>query len=335
MSFAIICMIFARLQEKKKTEMTRSRFVILLLLALGSTAITDTHVHFANLQLFNYSQNWVHTSHHPVDYEADSAAANKLGVVRDIVFMQASVVPEDSVKEVAWVESMFSSATDSPVNLGAIVGYASVEKGFSVEREINELQAASKGKLRGIRRILDPVDGDFCWFTKNSNFTDGLAVLARHNLLFELLTRSGSQFDCTYDFFANSAPKNLTVVLQHLGNPNMTISGDSKNFNSWFSYIKRMSSLPNVVLKVSGVPERSALSWNEFTQQQVQPYIEAGIRQFGYARSFFGGNWFVVTKFSTYARWSQILNNVLIDMKPTSSERNSLLADNAKTVYNF
>eukprot|EP01060_Flectonema_neradi_P036129 TRINITY_DN6874_c0_g1_i1.p1 TRINITY_DN6874_c0_g1~~TRINITY_DN6874_c0_g1_i1.p1 ORF type:complete len:331 (+),score=37.84 TRINITY_DN6874_c0_g1_i1:50-994(+) len=312
------------------------RFGLLLLTGTLAAAITDTHVHFANLQLFNYSQNWVHTSHHPIDYVSDSSDMNKLGTVNDIVFMQASVVTSEAVNEVSWVSSMFSNSTTKPrVNLGAIVGYASVENGAEVEDEILQLLSASGGKLRGIRRILDPIDDDYCWFTKNPKFSEGLAVVAKHGLLFELLTRSGEQFNCTYDFFANQAPKNLTVVLQHLGNPNMTIPGDKANFDNWLSYISRMSSLPNTVLKVSGVPERAALGWNSFSQGQVQPFLEAAITHFGYKRSFFGGNWFVVTTFSTYSRWSQILDSVLTDLHCTQDDRTALLTDNAKRIYNF
>lgn len=199
---------------------------------------------------------------------------------------------------------------------------------------IPALQSLLKlSNFRGIRRILDPKTDDPCWWL-TTDFIDGLRLLSEHSLNFELLTRIPEQWSCALDL-VHRAPDNLTIVLQHLGNPNMTISPDP-HFDEWKHYISQMSNYKNVVAKVSGVPERAVGSVNPFdkwTMDGVAPYVDHVLASFGYERCMFGGNWFVIKTFSTFERWADTLYNHLQKQGASSKELDLFFYGNARHHY--
>jgi L-fuconolactonase len=157
-------------------------------------------------------------------------------------------------------------------------------------------------------------------------------VLANHNLHFELLTRSAVQYTCAAELVAK-APKNLTIVMQHVGGANMT---NATEFPIWKDYINKLAAHPNVVAKISGVPERAVganRKFDDWTEDQVKPYIEYCFQSFGPDRVVFGGNWFVVTRFSTFLRWTDVLSKIITEMKYSAADLKKFLNSNPQRVY--
>lgn len=289
--------------------------------------IIDTHTHMSNISRFKYVDDWCKTSFGKVNYSADSSKSLKL-TPKHYIFMEASVIPSQNIAEAEWVQSQVDTP---PINIGGIMAFLPLEDGKKILPALKSLLKLPN--FRGIRRILDPKPDDPCWFL-TTDFLDALGLLRDHSLNFELLTRTPLQWSCAVDLI-RQAPNDLTVVLQHLGNPNMTISPDP-HFDRWKQYITEMSQLKNVVAKVSGVPERAVGSVNPFddwTMDIVAPYIDHVISSFGYDRSMFGGNWFVVKTFSTFERWSDAIYNHLQKQGASDKEMVSFFYDNAKKHY--
>lgn len=247
-----------------------------------------------------------------------------------------------------WVQSLANEAAagKSEPQIGAIVGYAPLERGQAADTFLDAMVHGAP-LFRGIRRILEltpptaaggapALADDPCWFMKTP-FTRGLGLLAERNLHFELLTREESQFECALQLM-HEAPTSLRVVVQHLGGPNMT---SPTFFPRWKSYIEQMGALARqrpgeMVLKISGVPERavgSFRSFDDWSVKQVQPFLSAAVAAFGPDRCIFGSNLFVLDTFSTAARWTAGLETMLMAANVTGTDLTAVLSGNAKRFY--
>eukprot|EP01061_Rhynchopus_euleeides_P017166 TRINITY_DN28613_c0_g1_i1.p1 TRINITY_DN28613_c0_g1~~TRINITY_DN28613_c0_g1_i1.p1 ORF type:complete len:219 (+),score=68.66 TRINITY_DN28613_c0_g1_i1:25-657(+) len=197
--------------------------------------------------------------------------------------------------------------------------------------------------LRGVRRILELTPDsssaagptDPCWFNTDA-FAEGIAALPGLGLHFELLTRNSSQFSCALTLLRRAqALANVTVVAEHLGSPDM-VNPSPAEFALWQGYVEALAALPNVYLKVSGVPERAVGAggvWNGYTVAQIAPFLGSALAAFPAERAVFGGNWFVVTAFSTYSIWASALREVLQDIGATEEQQELLFDVTARQVY--
>lgn len=97
--------------------------------------------------------------------------------------------------------------------------------------------------------------------------------------------------------------------LDHCGKPDIR----NHMLQPWQANISKLSALPNVMCKVSGlVTEAAVNSWNP---ADVQPYIEHVINVFGPQRVMFGSDAPVAYLASTYDRWVQTLENVTSQLR--------------------
>eukprot|EP01063_Lacrimia_lanifica_P028431 TRINITY_DN4151_c0_g4_i2.p2 TRINITY_DN4151_c0_g4~~TRINITY_DN4151_c0_g4_i2.p2 ORF type:complete len:339 (+),score=121.26 TRINITY_DN4151_c0_g4_i2:69-1085(+) len=311
--------------------------------------VVDSHVHLASLSRFAYAGDWVHTSHSLADFVDDSGAGgggcSGLGDVAKVVFVQASVVTNASVGEVAFYAAAGREASVGAVpgapEVGAIVAYVPLEAGrAAAEHYLDAMAPAADGLLRGVRRILELTppsgEGGPCWFTEpahEAKFLEGLQVLAERGLHFELLTRNSSQFDCAASLM-EKAPQGLRVILDHIGAPDMN---NPAEFRTWGAFLRRLrAALPTLYVKVSGVPERAVGKenpWNAWTFQQVRPYIDEALDVFGWGRVVYGGNWFVVANYASYKGWTGALAKALALRNATAGQLDALMWDNAHAMY--
>ena len=328
----------------RDTDTTTTMTVLRLAVAAAVSALcaaspqnsaVDTHVHFADLQKFQYLGNWVKTSHFPPEYRSDvgSDPFQSGRQVTDIIFIQASVLDKENVAEVQWVESLSHTAAGSVIK--GIVGYSELEKGPAhVARDVAAMRAATS-KFRGIRRIFELPTGNqtLCWFDTDA-FAGSLNYLGEQGLHFEMLTRSAAQYPCVLSLLRKVHP-NVRIMVEHLGGPDMTNTTQTY-FAEWKQYVTAVAQRERACVKVSGVPERAVGphgKWGHYTVAQVQPFIVEAIKAFGSSRSAFGGNWFVVDTFSTYDGWTRTLYDVLKNVGTSSADLQKLYHDTAAAFY--
>ena len=73
----------------------------------------------------------------------------------------------------------------------------------------------------------------------------------------------------------------------------------------WAGYLRELAAMPNTWCKMSGmVTEADCDNW---TPEDLRPYIDHVIETFGFDRIMYGGDWPVVTLASTYTRWVEAL----------------------------
>lgn len=226
-----------------------------------SAALIDTHIHVWDPSLLRYP--WldaIPALNRPV--LPGVAGADALAV-----FVQADCVDEQGLREVEWVKEL-----NWPV-LRAVVAYAPVHEGDAATGWLETLGADPL--VRGVRRLLQGVP---------EGFISSPAVLAglRRTAAAQLA------FDATVDAWllaelaqAHAAVPELTLVLDHLGNPPLKAGLDSGDGRAWRAGVRAVARQPAAVLKLSGQATRT---------QAGESFVAAALEAFGPDRAMLGSD---------------------------------------------
>ena len=312
--------------------------------------ICDPHHHFWDLrpQSIPYQRYLLH------ELNADIYSGHN---VRSTAFVEArsmyrSTGPEElrPVGEVEFVQGL-AAASNSGVYgpsraAAAIVGHADLKLGAKVEAVLEELQAASPNRFKGIRHNVT-WNTDPSWDNRetegilaNSQFRDGAKVLADRGLSLDMM-QSFPQMPEIADF-AKAVP-NLTIILNHIGG--LSRSGiynnkDDEVIPVWREGIATVAACPNVVVKLGGLGmPRIGFGWHarevpigsEELAEAMSPWLTYCIEQFGPNRCMFESN-FPPDKVSfSY----NVMYNAFKIMSGSysSTERAAMLHDTAVRVY--
>ena len=280
---------------------------------MANFPIVDTHVHLWHPKQLRYP--WlkqVPLLNRPFLLKDYNAAIGDLEV-ESMVFVQCDTHPDDGLKEASWVTSL--AAADPRIR--GIVAWAPLEVGNCVATFVEKL--AEESLVKGIRRLIQGESVDFCI---QPNFIDGVKTLSRHRLSFDL---------CIYHPQLANAIRlveqcpDVQFILDHIGKP------DIKNqlFEPWKQEIKVLADFPNVHCKISGVvTEADHENWS---LDNIQPYIDHVISCFGFDRVIYGSDWPVSTLATDYRRWVETLQAAVAGCTP--EELRKLFHDNAIRFY--
>ena len=280
---------------------------------MANFPIVDTHVHLWHPKQLRYP--WlkqVPLLNRPFLLKDYNAAIGDLEV-ESMVFVQCDTHPDDGLKETSWVTSL--AAADPRIR--GIVAWAPLEVGNCVATFVEKL--AEESLVKGIRRLIQGESVDFCI---QPNFIDGVKTLSRHRLSFDL---------CIYHPQLANAIRlveqcpDVQFILDHIGKP------DIKNqlFEPWKQEIKVLADFPNVHCKISGVvTEADHENWS---LDNIQPYIDHVISCFGFDRVIYGSDWPVSTLATDYKRWVETLQETVAGCSP--EELRKLFHDNAIRFY--
>ena len=181
-------------------------------------------------------------------------------------------------------------------------------------------QFAANPKLRGVRHILqDEPDENHIL---RDDFNRGIRELARHNLTYDILIfeRHLPQTIRFVDQYPNQK-----FVVDHLAKPRVKF----KALSPWREHILELAKRQNVYCKISGLAtEADHKNW---TEEQLQPYMETVLAAFGPRRVMFGSDWPVCLLALGYRRWVGIVEKVAAEL--SDGERNRLWGETATEAY--
>jgi L-fuconolactonase len=276
--------------------------------------IIDTHLHVWDTRLLRYP--WLdavpllNKPYLLADYDRACGPVQ----VEKMVFLQAEVDFSLFQEEADWVTGL---AAEDP-RIEGIVSWAPLEKGDGARPALERL--AENEKIKGIRRIIQFEDDlEFCL---QPDFVAGVQALPDYGLSFDICI-SHIQMANTVKM-VRQCP-DVQFILDHIGKP------DIKNqvFEPWGQEIRQLSELPNVWCKVSGlVTEADHENW---TRDDLKPYIDHVIDCFGFDRVMYGGDWPVATQAAAYPRWVETLAWAVAGC--TDTELKKLFHDNAVAFY--
>lgn len=276
--------------------------------------IVDTHLHVWDPQKLSYP--WLadipllKKPCLPEDYERACGPVR----VEKMVFVQAECDFAQYGQEVDWVTAL---AEQDP-RIEGIVAWAPLEKGEAARRELQAL--AANPLLRGIRRIIQyEPDPEFCL---QPDFVKGVRMLPEFNMSFDICIAHHHMENTIR--FVRQCPA-VQFILDHVGKP------DIKNrvLDPWRRHVEALAAMPNVWCKMSGlVTEADHENW---TREDLKPYIDHVLECFGFDRVMYGGDWPVVCLATEYPRWVETLRWAVEGCSP--SERRKLFHDNAVIFY--
>jgi predicted TIM-barrel fold metal-dependent hydrolase len=269
--------------------------------------IIDTHLHLIYQDRFEYK--WL-AGEPKIDrdwpVESYWAEAEPLGI-------EAALHMEVDVSEPQIVEeSRFVLGLDRIV--GAIAN-ARPEHG-DFERQLEAL--AALGGVRGIRRL---IQGQPAEMSQTETFRSNLRLLPRYGMTFDICAKS-HELGIVEPLVA--ACPDVQFILDHCGNPKI----GAGEWESWTTRMERIAAFPNVVCKVSGILANVTEDW---TIDQLRPYVEFVIERFGWDRVVWGSDHPVLTLFGSLTSWVHASREIVSAASGDEQER--LFFRNAERVY--
>jgi L-fuconolactonase len=277
-------------------------------------AIVDSHVHLYDVARLRY--DWlaqvpkINRTYVTSDFDEARGPVN----VDGIVFVEVDVAPGQHLAEADFVQDL--AARDPRIQ--AIVAHAPLQKGPRVEQDLEAL--AQRPLVRGVRKLIQgAVDPSFCI---EPSFLEAVRLLPRYGMTFDICVKNWAM---TYALELARRCPDVTFVLDHIGKPDIRFGIREP----WWTQIREMAALPNVVCKLSGViTEADHTHWS---REEVKPYAAHCIESFGFDRVMYGSDWTVSELTHPYPVWVEILDEIVAGA--SQHEKQMLYRDTARRIY--
>jgi L-fuconolactonase len=188
-----------------------------------------------------------------------------------------------------------------------------------VERELAGL--AAQPALRGVRHpVQDEPDERFLL---RADFQRGIAGLARHDLVYELLIHPRHLEPAGR--LVGAFP-GQSFVLDHLAKPPIA----ARTRAGWERGFRALARHANTSCKLSGLVTEAA--WDAWEPLDFRPYLDIALEAFGPQRLLFGSDWPVcLLAAQSYAAVVEIVLSWAEELAP--AERAALFGGNARRIY--
>ncbi len=275
--------------------------------------IVDTHQHLWDLDLFRYA--WLqqlpglNRSFRMNDY---LAATNGLAIEKS-VHLEADVDEPFMLDETMHLLRLADCA-DNPLE-GVVACGRPESKEFKTYVE----KIAGHPKLRGVRRVLHTRPDDL---GQSGTFIENVCSLSGYGLSFDICVLA-HQLPIAIRLVSQCP--DVTFILDHCGVPQVR----DKILDPWRSLIREIAKFPNVFCKISGLIAYA--DPNNWTAEDLRPYVDHAIECFGWDRVMFGSDWPVCTVSASYRQWVDVL--LSLTRSAGAANQKKLFHDNAILVY--
>ena len=276
--------------------------------------IVDSHVHLYDIKRFGYGWLAGVPKLNRTYLLEDFDRARETIVVDKIVFAEVAVGPGLHLGEAAFIQEL----ADRDPRLCGIVAHLPLENGIAVESDIVALKRLRN--LSGARRLIETERNPA--FCLEPQFIAALRLLPKYDLTFDICIKHTAM---AYALELVKRCPEVSFVLDHIGKP------DIKNGlrEPWWGQLRELAHYPNVVCKVSGVITEA--DHQQWTADQVKPYVSHVIESFGFDRVMYGSDWTVSELSHTYPDWVEIIDDVVTGA--SEAELHKLYRDTAIRIY--
>lgn len=289
--------------------------------------ILDTHQHLWDLSKLKLPWLEGATGVLKQKYWLEEYRTATKGFEVDTLYMEVDVAEEQLDKEGEIISEL--SRERSNRMLGAIFGGRPAAEDFAayVDRQIE------RGAVKGIRQVLH--GGTPKGYCLEPAFVRGIKLLGERGLSFDLCMRPTELRD-GYQL-AKLCP-DTRFVIDHCGN------ADPKAFeryakaglkaehdaNDWRVAMKQLSTLPNVICKISGIVARAPEGWKD---EDLAPIVDYCLDTFGPNRVIFGGDWPVCLLGAPLSAWIESLSRIVANR--SEKEQGQLWYGNASAFFSL
>ena len=188
----------------------------------------------------------------------------------------------------------------------------------NVESVLNRY--SSNPLLKGVRHVVQDEPDDR--FIMGADFNRGVSLLKELNLVYDILIFE-KQLAASIEFV--DLHPDLVFVLYHVAKPRIK----DALFEPWASQMKDLSKRENVFCKLSGMATEA--NWQDWSVDDLQPYMETALECFGPERMMFGSDWPVARLAVEYENWVKICRNFISTL--STDEQIMIEGKNAIEIY--
>lgn len=183
-------------------------------------------------------------------------------------------------------------------------------------------QYSKFSKLKGFRHVVQgETDHNFML---RPAFLNGIAALEKYNFTYDILIfphQLGAALELVRRF------PNQKFVIDHIAKPYIK----DGFYDGWASLMKAISEYQNVYCKLSGMTTEA--DYNNWTSEQIEPYMQLVLEAFGTDRILFGSDWPVCLVAGNYTKTKELITNFIA--KLNSEEQAAIMGGNAVQFYNL
>ena len=179
---------------------------------------------------------------------------------------------------------------------------------------------SSHPKLKAVRHVLEDEPDDH--YISRGDFNRGVAELRQFDLVYDILIYE-RHLPQTIEFVDRHP--NQVFVLDHIAKPRVK----DNLISPWRENIVELARRPNVSSKISGMVTEA--DFHNWTEAQLQPYLETVLEAFGPSRLMFGSDWPVCLVACAYKRWFEIVSRFVGGL--SSDEQERILGGTAVEIY--
>lgn len=177
-------------------------------------------------------------------------------------------------------------------------------------------------KLKGFRHVVQGEPDHN--FVLRPDFLNGIAALEKYNFTYDILIfphQLGAALELVKRF-----PKQKFVI-DHIAKPYIK----DRFYDGWATLMKAISEHPNVYCKLSGMTTEA--DYNNWTPQQIEPYMQLVLDSFGAKRILFGSDWPVCLVAGNYTKTKELVTHFIA--KLSMEDQAAIMGDNAMQFYNL
>lgn len=283
-----------------------------------ATRVIDTHIHAWNLERAEYGwlKNDTTILNQSYSVEQLSPLISKANVTQGILVQAANNFDDtDLMLEIA-------AKTDWIVG---VVGWLPLTDPEAVVKALEE-KYLYNSYFRGCRHLIHN-ESNARWLLQD-NVMESLKVLAAHGIPYDIVGVSAEHLETAIQV-AGRIP-GLKMVLDHLNQPPIA---SKEKFGRWGELMKEFTQYKNVHAKISGLGTTVGIG-NNWTKDDLQPYVVHTLELFGADRCFCGGDWPVALLAGPYEKALLAYQQILMEGL-TTEDQEKVLFKNAVLFYNL
>lgn len=263
-------------------------------MTIGATPMIDSHVHLWDPERLSYP--WLEQEpriNRRFDLN-DLAAATGRIPLDGFIFVECNTAPEQALEEARTIREI---AEHEPRLLG-IVAFADLTRTEDLGATLEAYR--DLGRVCGVRHNIQGMPRGFCL---SDSFVEGVREVGRQGFTFDLCA-THDQLDEVVQL-AVACP-DTRLILDHCGKPDIAAG----KLDPWRAHIRELAAMPHLWGKISGLLTEAGAEW---TEDDLRPYAEQMVAEFGSERLMYGGDWPVLTLAGTYGEWYQFTRRFTAD----------------------
>lgn len=272
----------------------------------------DAHQHFWRYSAADYA--WIDGALAPLQRDflpGDALAEMSAAGFHASLAVQAT----HTAAETDWLLGL----ADANPFIAGVIGWVNLQADLDCLR--GQLRrVAAHPKLVGIRHIVQDEADDR--FLLRPEFCRGIGLLEEFDLVYDVLVYP-RHLPVAAEFVERFPRQRF--VLDHLAKPDIR----GGEIDSWARDLGRIARAPHVWAKLSGLVTEAR--WNDWTPDQIAPYLDVAFECFGPDRLIIGSDWPVCTVAAGYGRTMALVTDYLAN-RPVD-ERDAVTGGNARRCW--